>query len=130
MKKSLVILMVVAMLMVSALPVLAAKGQPPAPNQGGMFTLAGKITAINGNAVTVQVVSGNPIARPSVGQTVALQTTAATRFLQVSASGTVVISLAELQVGRNVSAQGKLANGVWTADRITVGAKIIHAVID
>ena len=91
-----------------------------------MFTLAGKITAINGNVVTVQVVSGNPIARPYVGQTVALQTTAATRFLQVTASGTVVITLADLQVGQNVSAQGKLANNVWTTDRITVGAKIIH----
>jgi hypothetical protein len=129
MKKSLVVLMMVALLLASAVPALAVKGTPPQPpirNQGGMFTLAGKITAINGNVVTVQVVSGNPIARPYVGQTVALQTTAATRFLQVTASGTVVITLADLQVGQNVSAQGKLANGVWTADRITVGAKIIH----
>jgi hypothetical protein len=129
MKKSLVVLMMVALLLASTVPAFAAKGTPPQPpmrNQGGMFTLVGKITAINGHVVTVQVVSGNPIARPYVGQTVALQTTAATRFLQVTASGTVVITLADLQVGQNVSAQGELANNVWTTDRITVGAKIIH----
>ena len=129
MKKLLVVLMMVTLLLASAVPAFAAKGTPPQPpmrNQGGMFTLAGKITAINGNVVTVQVVSGNPIARPYVGQAVVLQTTTATRFLQVTASGTVVITLADLQVGQNVSAQGKLANNVWTTDRITVGAKIIH----
>lgn len=129
MKKSLVVLMMVALLLAIAVPALAAKGTPPQPplrNQGGMFTLAGKITAIDGTVVTVQVVSGNPIAKPYVGQAVALQTTTATRFLQTTASGTVVITLAELHVGQNVSAQGKLSNGVWTANRITVGAKIIH----
>ena len=129
MKKSLVVLMVVAMLLVSAVPAFAAKGgpsQPPVPNKGGQFTLVGTITAIAGEVVTVKVVSGNPIARPFVGQAVALQTTAATRFLRTTATGTVVITLADLQVGDNVSAQGQLAAGVWTAERITVGAKIIH----
>ena len=129
MKKSLIVLLVVTALLMSAVPAFAAKGTPPQPpmrNQGGMFTLAGKITAINGNVVMVQVVSGNPIVRPYVRQTVALQTTAATRFLQATTSGTVVITLADLQVGQNVSAQGKLANGVWMTNRITVGAKIIH----
>jgi len=129
MKKSLVVLMVVALLAVSAVPAFAARGvspQPPAFNKGGQFTLAGTITTIDSSVVTVKVVSGNPIARPYVGQTVALQTTAATRFLLTTPTGTVVITLADLQVGQNVSAQGKLANGLWTADRITAGAKIIH----
>jgi hypothetical protein len=129
MKKSLVMLMVVVLLAVSAIPVFAARGVPPQPpvsNKGGLFTLAGTITAIDGNVVTVKVVSGNPIARPYVGQNVALQTTAITRFLLTTPTGTVVITLADLQVGQNVSAQGKLTNGAWTADRITAGAKIIH----
>jgi hypothetical protein len=129
MKKSLVVLMVVALLAVSAVPAFAARGgpaQPPAPVRGGQFTLVGTITAIAGDVVTVKVVSGNPIARPVVGQDVALQTTAATRFLRTTATGTVVITLADLQVGDNVSAQGQLAEGLWTAGRITVGAKIIH----
>ena len=129
MKKSLVVLMVVALLAVSAVPALAAKGvppQPPASNKGGQFTLAGTITAIDGSVVTVKILSGNPIAKPYVGQSVALQTTATTRFLLTTPTGTVVITLADLQVGQNVSAQGKLAGGVWTADRITAGAKIIH----
>lgn len=129
MKKSLVVLMVVALLAVGAVPAFAAKGiqpQPPAPNKGGLFTLVGTIAAIDGSVVTVKVVSGNPVAKPYVGQNVALQTTAATRFLLTTPTGTVVITLADLQVGQNVSAQGKLADGVWTADRITAGAKIIH----
>ncbi len=129
MKKSLVVLMVVVLLAMSAAPVFAAKGVPPQPplgNKGEQFTLAGSITAIQGNVVTVKVVSGNPAVKPFVGQNVALQTTAATRFLLTTPTGTVVITLADLQVGQNVSAQGKLASGVWTADRITAGAKIIH----
>ena len=129
MKKSLVVLMVVALLAVSAVPAFAARGvppQPPTPNKGGLFTLVGTIAAIDGSVVSVTVVNGNPIAKPYVGQTVALQTTAATRFLLTTPTGTVVITLADLQVGQNVSAQGKLANGTWTASRITAGAKIIH----
>lgn len=129
MKKSLVVLMVIVLLAVSAAPAFAARGVPPQPpisNRGGLFTLAGTITAIDGSVLTVKVVSGNPIARPYVGQNVALQTTATTRFLLTAPTGTVVITLADLQVGQNVSAQGKLANGMWTADRITAGAKIIH----
>ena len=129
MKKSLVVLMVVVLLAMSAVPAFAAKGVPPqptAPNKGGQFTLVGTIAAIDGSVVSVTVVSGNPIAKPYIGQTVALQTTAATRFLLTTPTGTVVITLADLQVGQNVSAQGKLASGVWTANRITTGALIEH----
>lgn len=129
MKKSLVVLMVVALLAISATPAFAARGVPPQPpvsNRGGLFTLAGTITAIDGNVVTVSVVSGNPVVKPYLGQAVALQTTATTRFLQVTPTGTVVITLADLEVGQNVSAQGTLVSGVWTANRITAGAKIIH----
>ena len=129
MKKSLVVLMVVALLAVSAAPVFAARVVPPQPptrNQGGQFTLVGTITAIEENLVTVSVVGGNPIVKPFVGQAVTLQTSATTRFLLTSETGTVVITLADLQVGQNVSAQGKLANNVWMADRVTVGAQIIH----
>ncbi len=129
MKKSLVVLMVVALLLVSAAPALAARGFPPQPpirKQGGGFTLVGTITAIDGEVVTVQVLGGNPIARPYVGQAVALQTTVDTRFLQVTDEGTLVIALTDLAVGQNVSAQGKLVNGVWVTTRITAGAKVIH----
>ena len=128
MKKSLVVLLVVGVLLASAVPALAAKGPPPPTrNRGGMFTLVGTITAINGSDVTVQVVAGNFVAQPFVGQSVTLKTTASTRFLQAGfGSGAVVITLDDLAVGQNVSAQGSLVNGVWTATRITVGAQIIH----
>jgi hypothetical protein len=95
-------------------------------NRGSLFTPAGKITAIDVGSVTVQVAGGNPIVRPYVEQAVTLRTVIKTRFLQVTPTGTVVITLADLQVGQNVSAQGEWANDVWTADRITVGAKLIH----
>ena len=128
MKKSLVVLMVVALLFVGAAPAFAAGPgpMPPVRNRGGQFTLAGVITAIDGSVVTVQVAGGNPIVKPFIGQNLPIQTTVQTRFLLKTDTGTVVITLADLQVGQNVSAQGQLAGGIWTANRITVGAKIIH----
>ncbi len=95
-------------------------------NKVELFTLVGTITAIDGEAVTVQVLGGNPITKPYIGQTVALQTTADTRFLQITDEGTLVITLSDLSVGQNVSAQGTLTGGVWVTTRITVGAKVIH----
>ena len=38
----------------------------------------------------------------------------------------VAITLADLQVGDNVSAQGQLTADIWAASRLRVGAKIAH----
>jgi hypothetical protein len=38
----------------------------------------------------------------------------------------VVITLAELAVGQNVSVNGKFKDGNWTASRITVGPDMTH----
>ncbi len=124
MKKSLVMLLVSALLLLYALPAMAAGGGSPA--RSGAFTVAGNITAINGSAVTIAVAAGNPITQPYIGQSLEVQTTAATRFLLKTDAGTVAISLADLEVGQNVSAQGQVANNLWTATRITVGAGLIH----
>ncbi len=127
MKKSMLVALAVTVLLAAvAVPALAAPSAAGGPGGRGQFTLAGTITAIDGTAVTVRVVSGNPVVHPYLGQNVTLQTTAATRFLLKTPDGTVVITLADLAVGQNVSAQGTLANDVWTASRITVGAQIIH----
>ncbi len=122
MKRTMLVALAITMLLAAlAVPAFAAGGP-----RGGQFTLAGTITAINGTTVTVHVLAGNPIVRPFIGQDVALQTTATTRFLLVTPTGTQVITLADLAAGQNVSAQGDLANSTWTAARITVGAQIIH----
>jgi hypothetical protein len=124
MKKSLVVLAVVALLLASAVPALAAGGKPAAP--AAQFTLAGKITAVEGSTVSVYVVGGNPMVHPSIEMELPIQTTDSTRFLLKTDTGTVVISLADLAIDQNVSVQGNVVDGVWTASRLTVGAELIH----
>jgi uncharacterized membrane protein len=128
MKKLLISLLVVTLLLTAAAPALAARGpQPPFKNRGALFNLTGFITAIDGTTVTVQVVAGNPIVKPFIGQTVNIQTTAQTRFLLQNADGTATpITFDYLEVGQGISVQGQLINEVWTANRITVGAKLEH----
>jgi hypothetical protein len=72
------------------------------------------------------VTGGNPIVREYVGQSLTLQTTSSTRYLLKTDAGVVPITLAGLAVGQNVSASGKVANNMWTAARITVGAALVH----
>ncbi len=126
MKKVWIALLVLVVLGATAMPALAAGGPPPVRGKSGRFTLAGVITAINGTAVTVQVAGGNSTVRAYVGQTLTLQTTSSTHYLPRTGTGTVPITFADLAVGQKVSASGTVANNVWTAMRITVGAKLIH----
>ena len=126
MKKVWIALLVLVVLTATAMPALAAGGPPPVRGKSGSFTLAGVVTAINGTAVTVQVTGGNPIVRGYIGQALALQTTSSTRYLLKTDTGTVSITFADLAVGQKISANGKVANNVWTAARITVGAALIH----
>ena len=126
MRKLTIALLVLVVLGATAMPALAAGGPPPVRGKSGSFTLAGVITAINGKTVTVQVTDGNPIVREYVGQTLTLQTTSSTRCLLKTDTGTVPITFADLAVGQKVSASGAVANNVWTATRITVGAALVH----
>ena len=126
MKKVTIALLVLVVLVATAMPALAAGGPPPARGKSGSFTLAGVIPAINGTAVTVQVTGGNPIVREYVGQTLALQTTSRTRYLLKTDTGTVPITFADLAIGQRVSTSGTVANNVWTATHIAVGANLVH----
>ena len=101
-------------------PVLAAgKGNSP-------FTLVGKITAIDpaSRSVTIQVLRGNKLVKPYFGQTVTLTTTMATLFRFTDGTVTTIIKFDDFKIGDAVSASGKLSGGIWTASRITVGAKL------
>lgn len=124
MKKLLSVLLLVTMLSIGATPAFAANAN--AAKRGTLFTLAGEITAINGDVVSVLVRSGSSVVRPFLGQILDITTTANTRFLLKTPDGTVTITLEDLEVGDKVSVQGSVADDVWTATRITVGAKLIH----
>jgi len=126
MKKLTMALLVLVVLGATAMPALAAGGPPPVRGKSGSFTLAGVITAISETTVTVQVTGGNPIVHGYIGQALALQTTSSTRYLLKTDTATVSITFADLAVGQKVSASGKVANNVWTAARITVGADLVH----
>ena len=90
----------------------------------GTFALVGKITAIGTDTVTIDVLRGNKLVQPFVGTQVTVTVTPRTRYLYKDGTTTRVIGFADLQVGQAVSINGTLANNIWTASRITVGASL------
>lgn len=121
MKRWLLFVLLFGLLFTTALPVSAA-GNGPRSN----FTLVGRITAIGENTVTIQVLAGNKPVKPFVGKELTVAVTDATRFLEIVGDIAVPITFNDLEVGDPVSVHGKSVNGIWTASRITVGAKLIH----
>ena len=123
MKKLLVVTIALFLLAVTVVPAFAA-GPLPAPR--GPFTLVGRITAIDSanGTVTVTVFRGNTLVQPYLGKSLTLNTTATTRYFYKANAAAVPtpITFADLKVGQPVSVNGTLANGVWTANRITVTA--------
>ena len=92
------------------------------------FSLVATISAIDpvSGTVTVTVLKGNKLVQPYIGQNLVMTTTAKTRYLYKSSPTAVpvTITFADLKIGDPVSINGKLANSVWTAARITVGASL------
>jgi hypothetical protein len=139
MKKIFVLVIVLILLAMAVTPALAAGG-PHSGNAHGArlrarnsatatFALSGTIASLDSAArtVTVKVVSGNSLVKAYIGQNLTTQTNDSTRFLQRNPDGhATTINFADLVVGQKVSVNGVLANNVWTATRITVGAKLIH----
>ena len=116
MKKLLVVTLVLFLLAITVMPVFAA-GPSRAPR--GPFTLVGTISTIDPatGAVTVNVLKGNKLAQPFIGQSVTLKTAAATIYLRKTTATATRITFADLKVGDPVSVSGNLLNGVWTAAR-------------
>jgi len=125
MKKLLFVLLLVTMLFAGATPAFAANADA-ARRRGTLFTFSGRIAAIEGSTVTVTVYTGSAVVRPYLGETLAIETTASTRFLRKIPDCTITITLDDLVVGDKVSVQGSVATGVWTATRITADANLIH----
>ena len=130
MKKVIVLTAVLALLAASSATALAAGSQAPdyGKGQGGqtVFDLAGKIAGLDPNGtVTVQVVAGSLPVQPYIGRTLAIRTSDATRFLLRQVDDTALpIAFSDLKLGQAVSVHGLLANSVWTATRVTVGAQL------
>lgn len=122
MKRWMLFVLVLGLLFVSVSPAMAAG--PGGPR--GTFTLVGKIAAISEGHVTIQVFAGNKLVKPYIDQTLTVTVTASTRFLLKDGAVVKPITFADLKVGDAVSVNGKAANDIWTATRITVGAKLIH----
>jgi hypothetical protein len=126
MKRFISVFLALFLLVVTVVPAMAASGSVGAPR--GPFALVGTISAIDStnDIVTVNVLKGNKLVQPYLGQSVELKTTAFTRFLLKTSATTVAtrITFADLKVGDPVSVNGVFANGAWTATRVTVGASL------
>ena len=122
MKKWSLLLILSVLLVATVIPVSAAGNGP----RSSVFTFVGNITAIGEDTVTVQVLGANKLAQPNVAQAFTMTVTDTTRYLLNDGTMVTPITFADLQVGDAVSVHGTLVNGVWTASRITVGAKLIH----
>jgi hypothetical protein len=146
MKKIIVLLLVLALTFVVVIPASAAGKGPGGGNgngngsavvtgsgtgqaqQGarGTFAITGTITAIGTNSVTISVLRGNNLVQSYIGTQVTVTVNPQTRYVlrsSTTATGTI-ITFADLKVGQPVSANGILANSVWTTSRITVGASL------
>jgi hypothetical protein len=129
MKKLIVLLAVFALAFAAVTPAFTA-GQGPGKGQGsqkgprGTFAMTGYITAIGSNTVTIQVYRGNNLVKPYIGQTLTVTVTSSTRYIFKNGTTSTPIKFTDLKVGDPVSANGTVANGVWTAKRITVGASL------
>jgi hypothetical protein len=113
----------------------AAKVGAEKGNESGIFAMVGSIVEIDPVAytVSVSVVGGNKLTQPSIGQTVTVQATEATRFLlsyQVGVSqysGTsAAITFEDLVVGQDVSVNGEMEEGAWVASRFTVAPQLFQ----
>jgi len=94
------------------------------PGGRGVFAIAGIISALDDNTVTINVLHGNYKVQPTIGSQLAVTVTTQTRYLLRDGSTTTTISLADLQVGQAVSVNGILVEDAWTALRITAGASL------
>ena len=162
MKKFVVFTLVIALLALAVTPALALSGSTnnyqnsingnggtgtAVNNAGqGFFAVAGTITALGTDTVTLTVVAGSKLVHDYIGQDITLQTTEDTRFLlacsYVAPEVAVVtddtdttdctanpVTFAELVVGQNVTAKGTAdmnGDGVmdWTVEHITIGAAL------
>ena len=124
MKKLIVLGLVLSVMLLTVTQALAAGPRGGKERiGGGSFSLVGTITALDSAArtVTVQVESGNKLVKPYIGTALTIGTGQATRFLLRNIDGKAsLITFNDLTIGQHISVQGRFAQNIWTALRITV----------
>ena len=90
----------------------------------GVFAMSGTIAAIGTSTVTINVLHGNKLVQPYLGDEVIVTVTPLTRYLSINGTTATTISFGDLQVGDQVSVYGTIANNVWTVSLLTVGASL------
>ena len=127
MMKKLVILAIAALLpLVAVTPALAGPLQGQNGAHGAQrFALAGTIAHIEGDTITVQVLSGNRLVKPFLQQELEVQVTEGTRFMRWTAMGGVPITIADVTVGDSTSVGGTVVDRAFVARRVTVDAPLV-----
>ena len=117
--KRIVFLVLALVVLVFMAPAASAK---EGPGGSGTFAVVGAIKGLDGTEVTVLVYRGNVLGEQMLGQFLTVSTTDETRLLL---QGGIPIALADLALDQIVSVNGQVADGVWEATRITVGADLV-----
>jgi len=137
MKKILILLSVMVLTLAVVSPAMASWVVPEVPErpkqtpvqtrqgyQSASFLMTGKIAEIGADYVVINVIRGNKLVKPFVGTLATVLVTPTTRYRYTDGVTTVKITFADLQVDQKVSVYGTFTDNVWTATRITVGAKL------
>ena len=140
MKRKLGVLVLVALVaLLAATPALAAgpgEGKGFQHKEGGplggrqarqAFALVGVITALDSNTITIQVYHSNRIVQSSIGQELTVHLTGSTRYRQWTADGCIPASFDAVQVGDTASIMGRVSDGAYVAERVTVDVPLLGA---
>jgi hypothetical protein len=138
-RKWMVVAVVVVALLVAAVPAMAAG--PGSGNRFGAanglgggqqlrqgrdaFALVGTITALGTDTITVQVQAGNRYVKDYIGQELAVQVTANTKYMRWTQNGSVPIGFADLEVGDSTNIHGLVSDDIFTATRVTVDVPML-----
>jgi len=123
MKKAVLLILLVILLATSVTPALADGGGGQ-HRTGKRFALVGVVTAKNDETqtLTVEVLMGNRLVKPYIGQELTISTTERTRYRRYGDPKGVFITFGDIEVDDGVAVGGVYlaATNTFVADRITV----------
>jgi len=124
MKKLLIVVILLALMVATVIPVLAA----PEELKGGQnrYVVAGIVTAVDTGAktLTIHVVLANKKAKSYIGQDLTIQTLDTTYFVEKTGHGKVKITLADLSPNDTVRVKGRVIDSVFYAFKVKAGVHL------
>ena len=113
---------VLVLLAAMVMPVMAEGGKNQIRWLGQVFSLAGKVTALDGEAqtITVQVYSGSTLVKSYIGKELTFTTNENTLFLLYGHGKGEQVTFAEVELGDYISVSGNLVKDIFVAKRVTV----------